>query len=408
MPAATPSAAAPPATVEALLARLVAAPSPNPPGDEREMARVAQAEAARLWLPLPRCHARDPRRPNLVWEIGHGRPRLLLGAHMDTMPPGDPAAWHSDPYRLTREGDRLVGLGVADMKGSIASALVAAARIAARPEPSGGTLVLALTADEEAGSAYGMEWLASEGLVEADAAVMLEASSLGERSFERLFVAQRGSCVVTLVAHGRPGHSGQDLPREQRASAALAAGLTALLQQDAFPALAHPVDGTRPLVNVGTTVSGGEVPFAHPGELRATIEVRTIAGQTRDGVLAALRSVLAASRLDDRVTLEPAEPPLDWIPGGDDVTDPRLLAAARAGWRAATGAEPRLGVLPATTDSAHLQAIGIPALPTFGPGSLAVAHQPNEWLPAADLPRAALAIETLARAYLRHNDQEAP
>lgn len=397
-----------PATAaEALLARLVAAPSPNPPGDERAVAAVVREEAARLGLPQPRCHAREPHRPNLVFELGTGGPRLLLGAHMDTMPPGDLAAWESDPFTLTRAGDRLVGLGVADMKGSIAAMLVAAGRIAARPEASG-TLVLALTADEEAGSAYGMEWLAREGLLAADAAVMLEPSSLGAGSFERLFVAQRGSCVASLVARGRPGHSAADVPREERAGAALAAGLSALLERDVFPGLHHPLDGMSPLVNVATMVGGGEVPFAHPAELRATIEVRTIAGQTRDGVLGALRGALADAGLGERVAVEPAAPPQDWIPGGDDVTDARLLAAARAGWRAATGEEPRPAVLPATTDSAYLQAIGIPSLPTFGPGSLAVAHQPNEWLRADDLARAVDAIETLARTYLRGAEGETP
>jgi acetylornithine deacetylase len=109
--------------------------------------------------------------------------------------------------------------------------------------------------------------------------------------------------------------------------------------------------------------------------------------------------VVAARGLGGRVTIEPAVPPLDWIPGGDDVADVRLLAAARAAWRVATGADPALGVLPATTDSAHLQAIGIPTLPTFGPGSLAVAHQPDEWVYARDLPRAVDAIEALVRTY---------
>jgi acetylornithine deacetylase len=244
-----------------------------------------------------------------------------------------------------------------------------------------------------------MAWLARSGRLTADAAVMLEPSSLGDGSFERLFIAQRGSCVATLVARGRPGHSGADLPREERAGAALAAGLGALLDADPFPELRHPVDGTRPLVNVATMITGGEVPFAHPAELRATLEVRTIAGQTRDGVLEALRGVVAARGLGGRVTIEPAVPPLDWIPGGDDVADVRLLAAARAAWRVATGADPALGVLPATTDSAHLQAIGIPTLPTFGPGSLAVAHQPDEWVYARDLPRAVDAIEALVRTY---------
>jgi acetylornithine deacetylase/succinyl-diaminopimelate desuccinylase-like protein len=57
-------------------------------------------------------------------------------------------------------------------------------------------------------------------------------------------------------------------------------------------------------------------------------------------------------------------------------------------------------VFPAGTDATHLNAAGIPALPTFGPGSLAVAHRPNEWIAERDLLRAVDLFEALVRAYL--------
>ena len=97
--------------------------------------------------------------------------------------------------------------------------------------------------------------------------------------------------------------------------------------------------------------------------------------------------------------IEPGEPPTNWVPGGETVRDPALLRAAREAWRTVLGTEPALAVLPAGTDSAHLDAVGIPALPTFGPGTLAVAHQPNESLPAEDLFRAIDLFETLIRSY---------
>ncbi len=383
---------------EDLLRDLVAAPSTNPPGDERAVAQVIEGAASRLGLPMPERLARRPERPNLLFQLGKGAPRLLIAAHMDTMPPGDEAAWESDPYELSVAGDRLVGLGTADMKGAIVAMLHAAARVHRQPAARG-SLTLAFTADEEAGSGEGMAWLCAEGAIEADAAVMAEPASTGPQSWEALFVAQRGSCIVELVASGRPGHSGQRVPAESRAGAALAAGMRALIEAPLFRGVTHEVDGATPTVNVGTMVRGGEVPFAHPSELRATIEVRTISGMTEEMVIFDLERALDAAGLADRVRIEPVAG-TSWIPAGETVSDQPLLEAAVRAWRSVIGTEPSRAVLPAGTDSSLVDALGIPSLPALGPGTLAVAHRPNEYLPRGDLRLATDLLEHMARAYL--------
>ena len=366
------------------LKRLVASRSPNPPGDERVVAQIICEEAARLGLPEPQHYARSAHRPNLIFTIGSGTPSLMLAAHMDTVPPGNLAAWSSDPYVLTRQGDRLVGLGSADMKAAIAAMLFAAARVHQCPEHQG-TLTLVFSADEEAGSAEGMEWLLKQGLLNADGAAMTEPAGIGTRSWQRLFVAQRGHCVCWLVAHGKPGHSGDHVPRKERASYAFAKALDALVESDPFADWAHPVDGTKPTLNVATMVQGGMVPFAHPPILKACIEVRVIEGMTEQLVLDRLGHVVSTCGLGARVTIEPADAPLNWISPGTEAKDLRLLEAAKTAWRGAVGSEPILGVMTGGTDATNTNAAGIPTLPAFGPGSLGVAQQPNESLPAEDL-----------------------
>lgn len=383
-----------------ILARLIAAHSPNPPGDETAVAEVIREEAATLGLPEPQCHARGEARPNLIFRIGHGAPNLLLCAHMDTVPVGDPDAWSTDPFRLERVDGRLAGLGVADMKASIAAMLVVGASIVHRPEAAG-TLTLVFCDDEEAGSAWGMQWLASRGLLSADGAAMMEPSSFRGESWQHLFVAQRGHCVAWLEARGVPGHSGAPVPREARASAAFARALTALIEQDPFPEWTHPVDGIRPLANIGTMVEGGVIPFAHPPALRACLEIRTIEGMSEAGVIDHLRGVLAGAGLAERTSIGPASPPINWIPPGATVRDKRLLAAARRAWRQILGREVTLAVFPAVTDSTWANAAGIPAFPAFGPGSLAVAHRPNESIAADDLERTVRLFEAFVRNYLR-------
>jgi acetylornithine deacetylase len=53
----------------------------------------------------------------------YGHPRVLVNAHIDTVPPN--AAWSSDPFVPRRDGDRLYALGAADTKGAIAAIVTA-------------------------------------------------------------------------------------------------------------------------------------------------------------------------------------------------------------------------------------------------------------------------------------------
>lgn len=382
-----------------VLGRLVAARSPNPPGDERAVAAVIAGAASSFGLPEPTSHARAPERPNLILTVGEGSPALVLAGHMDTMPLGDLAAWESDPYELEERDGRLVGLGVADMKAALAAMLAAAARWN-RTRDVPGSVTLVFAADEENCSAFGMEWLAREGLLGGDAAVVAEPSSLGERSWENFFVAQRGSCVAWLTARGAPGHSGALVARERRASAAFAKALAALVDADLFADWNHAVDGTPVTVNVATMVEGGMVPFAHPPALRAAVDVRTLEGMDETLVLDELRRVVAESGLADRVDVEPAPPPLNWFDPGRTARDERLLGAARRAWTSVLGPPPAPSVMTAGTDSVWLNEAGMDALPAFGPGSLAVVHKPNEWIDAEDLERAVDLFEALLHEYM--------
>ena len=232
-----------------------------------------------------------------------------------------------------------------------------------------------------------------------DSDVLEPAGGADYRSWERLFIAQRGSAVVELVARGTPGHSAAQIPPDQRAGMALARAMTALADAHLFDDAAHPVDGTRPTVNIGTMLSGGITPFMHPETITATIEIRVIEGMTMADVHADIRQVVTQAGLADRVEVLAAPGPLDWVPPSPAVRDRRLLNAASVAWRSILGTEPAQGVLLGVTDSCWLGLAGIPTLPAFGCGSLAVAHRPNEWIEEADMAIAIDLTEALARAY---------
>lgn len=100
-------------------------------------------------------------RTNLIARRETGRPACGLYFHVDTVPAA--AGWETDPLRMERDGDRLIGLGAADMKGCIAAVLLAlrAARscgIELAYDP-----MLLFCTDEEGGLYPGIRYLAEQG-----------------------------------------------------------------------------------------------------------------------------------------------------------------------------------------------------------------------------------------------------
>lgn len=103
----------------------------------------------------------DAVRRNLLAERKTGKPTCGLYFHVDTVPaaPG----WRRDPFRLSREGSRLYGLGAADMKGTIAAVLMALRAAARNDVELAYDPMLLFCTDEECGLYPGIRHLAEQG-----------------------------------------------------------------------------------------------------------------------------------------------------------------------------------------------------------------------------------------------------
>ncbi len=121
-------------------------------------------------------------------------PRLLLVSHLDTVPPCE--GWNSDPFQLSREGEKLIGLGANDAKGCVAAMMIAARVL--RDEEIDGSITFAFVAEEERGGA-GMRAV-KEVLPRIDAAIVGEPTSL------EVCTAQRGMLILRCSAHGTSAH----------------------------------------------------------------------------------------------------------------------------------------------------------------------------------------------------------
>nr|WP_295890177.1 succinyl-diaminopimelate desuccinylase [uncultured Devosia sp.] len=141
---------------------------------------------------------------NLFAIRGTGGRRLLFAGHTDVVPPGDLGNWTSDPF-VAREADgKLYGRGAADMKSGISAFVAAAAAIPA----DAGTVMLAITNDEEADAINGTDKLmvwAEAQQHHFDFAIVGEPSSAATLG-DSIKIGRRGSLSGTITVAGTQGH----------------------------------------------------------------------------------------------------------------------------------------------------------------------------------------------------------
>jgi acetylornithine deacetylase len=129
---------------------------------------------------------------------GAGR-SLLFNGHIDAVSAEPLEQWTSDPFRAEVRNGVLYGRGSCDMKGGVASMVLAAEVLADLGVRLDGDLLVATNTDEEASGAGGMA-LVEHG-VRADAGIVTEPTGFD------VWIACRGSSYATISVPGRPGHA---------------------------------------------------------------------------------------------------------------------------------------------------------------------------------------------------------
>ncbi len=366
--------------------RLIAAPSENPPGDERAVATAVIELLTERGIADCNVVAHDPRRPNVIARLDSGRPgpTLILCGHVDTKPAGSHDAWHHPPFAGVVADGRLYGLGATDMKGGVAAIIVALGTLRRSGAVHRGAVVGLFTADEEAGSALGAGYLASSGRLSADAAIIAEPAGIDD-DWQALFLGTRGSLLFRVDVDGARGHSSlEDHHPGMSATMAVAHLMTAL--DEAFrrsPGVA---------VNVGATITGGTHYGVRAGSASFRGDVRFPPEMTHAAAAAILEQTVA--RFHGSHPEVSAKVILDELSGGPfepfSVGARSVVAeACRAAAADVLGRAPDDAIFPGGTDSFFLQGgAGIPTVPAFGPGCLREAHQPDEYVSLSSLQAA--------------------
>jgi acetylornithine deacetylase/succinyl-diaminopimelate desuccinylase-like protein len=138
-----------------------------------------------------------PGRPNLFARLpgSGGGPALLINSHADTVGYGN---WLDRALIPLRQGDRLIGLGVADDKSSCAIGMLALRSLVERGVRLRGDLIVATTVDEEGASIGTFHMLHRH---KPDAILVLEPERL-----EDIVVEHQGFGWIDIIVHGRAAH----------------------------------------------------------------------------------------------------------------------------------------------------------------------------------------------------------
>ena len=385
---------------------LVATPSENPPGDERQMAAVMTDKMVQLGLGRPLTLARAEHRPNLVLEIEGSRPGpvLMFNGHMDTKPTGDRDKWRTDPFDPVIQDGMLYGLGSADMKSAVAAKVFAAAALQEIDVDWGSKILLVFTADEESGGAFGAEYVAQEADLQADIALIGEPGGI-ERDWEYLGLISRGETCFRIKVRGTQMHSSiADLVPSVNASVKMAEVLVRLSRELTFTYDPHPLCPQGVTMGPGVMVNGGVYYGVLPGYAEFSTDVRLLPGMTVEGVRKDVEAFLTRLReedpsLDVEVEFEP--PPLGYIAPVIVSEEEPFVAHLRAAAEQVLGECPPLGVFPAWTDARFFDGIaGIKTIPSFGPGLLTVTHAPNEHITVESIVDACKIYALAAALYL--------
>ena len=359
-------------------------------GSNLALIEWVEAYLDRLGAPHRRVPNADATKSNLFATIGPDVPGgVVLSGHTDVVPV-DGQPWTSNPFVLTERDGRLHGRGTCDMKGFLALALAAAPRIlASNPQRP---VHLAFSYDEEIGCLGAPDMIALIAReVPAPALVVV-----GEPSDMEAVCGHKGVNVCRVAVTGHEAHSSQThlgVSAIMEAIPLLSSlrDLAAQLEAEGRPESAFRPAGATLTVGL---LNGGTAGNILARECRFTFDLRYPPGVDPQEKLAPFFAQAAAldaelkSRFADcgvAIEVRPGTPPL--APETDGVAEAfaRRLAGDNGPARAVSyGAE-----------AGQFQQAGFSTV-ICGPGSIAQAHQPDEFIEIAQMERGASFMRRLA------------
>lgn len=323
-----------------------------------------------------------PGKSNLIGTLGSGPGGLVLAGHTDTVP-FNGELWSHDPLKITEDGGRLYGLGTSDMKSFLGLAIEAARGLTAKDLTA--PLTILATADEES-AMTGARALADAGRPLGRYAVIGEPTGLIPVRLHKGVMGEK----ITLT--GRSGHASDPslgnsaLEGMHELLGELFVWRKTLQQKYRHPGFKIPY----PTLNPGH-IHGGDNPNRICGDCELHLDMRVLPGLAIEDLRAELATHVA--RVAERRGLRWEVVPLfEGIPPIETAAESEIV---KVGERL-TGH--RAEAVNFGTEAPFFDRLGMETL-VLGPGDIAQAHQPDEFLEMDRIPPTLELLRALIRRF---------
>ena len=217
---------------------------------------------------------------------------LLLNAHTDTVPPGDPQQWKYPPFSAKIIGNKLYGRGALDTKGGLSSMVYSFIALKETKAKFSGEVILGITYDEESGTFKGINELL-KSIQKPSAAIVGEPVRR-----EGIPIGSRGIYRFKAITTGKAYHTGMAKPKGFNAVTQMSMFMLALNRMR--PHYEKSGIFPPPLITTGTMIKGGTGINVIPDYCEALFDCRLSLGQTRDTLKKDIQKQIDALKKKDK------------------------------------------------------------------------------------------------------------
>ncbi len=321
---------------------------------------------------------------------------IHFNSHTDVVRVGE--GWTVDPFSGAVRDGKIYGRGACDMKGGLATSILAAEAFAAQCPEFRGAIEISATADEETGGFAGVAWLAERGWFSPQ---RVQHAIIPEPlNKNRICLGHRGVWWAEIEAKGRIAHG--SMPFLGDCAVRNMGAIIAEMEEHLFPLLASkttampvvPPEARQSTLNISSIHGGareqndelaGFPSPCVPDRCRIVIDRRYLAEESLDEVKAEFETMFKRVQ-SRRPKLEIEVRELFSVqPVLTDKRSPIVRSISNA-IRKVLGEDPEFVVSPGTYDQKHIDLIGgMKNCIAYGPGILDLAHQPDEWIRINDM-----------------------
>ena len=382
---------------------LIRFPTVNPPGNDykacveyigdRLKVRGFKVEYIRAFG-TPGDSSEFPRY-NVVARYDTGRPGpcVHFNSHIDVVETGE--GWTKDPFAADLIDGKIYGRGACDMKGGMASSIIAVEALIDSGIELKGAIEISGTGDEESGGLGGVAYLAEKGYFSKD---RVDHVIIPEPlNVDRVCLGHRGVWWAEIETHGRIAHG--SMPFLGDCAVRHMGAVVANFEDKLYPAMAArytampvvPEGAKQSTLNINS-IHGGQAEGNEglpapcvPDSCRMIIDRRFLVEEELEEVKSEVVNILSSLEKSREGFSFDIRDMLEVIPSMTDSNSP-VVKATVAAIEDVLGITPELICSPGTYDQKHIDRIGtLKNCVAYGPGILELAHKPDEYVGVEDM-----------------------